>query len=642
MAYQPLDEKRNEIRVLQFATSGSGQGPIHLTLEHVSLDRLTNKYQRHLRNSSDDKDEKWLDAFTRTVDHRMGRPNGPNKPQYRGHTKSNEGRFSWGDFEALSYAWGERDTSHKVILNGVPKAVSATLDSGLRQMRRLPETGSGMRFWIDALCINQEDRVEKNHQVKRMSKIYSMARAVIVWLGQASEDDERTIRIMNDTYRDAKQNNRLIPPANFTGDDWKALCAFMRKPYWGRLWIIQELAANHHSTLFLCGKRTLNREMISKGSDCCQKLLREDRRFAPSARSDVWLIATRMYRLVNLSIAQPPPNMLNTALGLARQAEASEPRDKVFGILGLLDKSISSKIVPDYDDSVQQVFTDLTVTIIRVTRSLEQIAYRAEQLAPGWPSWVPDLRSPFPRHNVKSLRNRQASENTSVRFKIKESERGNLLLCCKGYKVDIIDGIAASSKRSLITMADSTQIHRQDTIKALHRSLVLDHPKTRRHPALKKVPWMFHCSSNEAYTSISPPIWEEIFKSKQFDDFRKFREANEDFRIGSKDFPDFFSSSPTNITKPHVIMYHLRLAVHSLKGRRLATTDTGYIAMVPGSVQKGDVVAVLLGCNFPVLLRPHGDYFRVLGECYVHGLMDGQVFGLVRDAKVELEELQLY
>lgn len=63
--------------------------------------------------------------------------------------------------------------------------------------------------------------------------------------------------------------------------------------------------------------------------------------------------------------------------------------------------------------------------------------------------------------------------------------------------------------------------------------------------------------------------------------------------------------------------------------------------MVPRNVKRGVVVIVLLGCNFPVLVRPCGPYFRVLGECYVHGLMDEQVFGLVKSGKTSLVDLRL-
>lgn len=75
----------------------------------------------------------------------------------------------------------------------------------------------------------------------------------------------------------------------------------------------------------------------------------------------------------------------------------------------------------------------------------------------------------------------------------------------------------------------------------------------------------------------------------------------------------------------------MRLAVISLKGRKLATTETGYMCLVPETVRKGDVAAVLYGCNFPVLLRPLGEAYQVLGECFVPGLMNGEVF----DAQIE-------
>jgi hypothetical protein len=56
----------------------------------------------------------------------------------------------------------------------------------------------------------------------------------------------------------------------------------------------------------------------------------------------------------------------------------------------------------------------------------------------------------------------------------------------------------------------------------------------------------------------------------------------------------------------------------------LATTEKRHLALVPEEAREGDRVAVLYGCNFPVLLRPDGDAFRYIGECYVDGLMDGE------------------
>ncbi|KAF2175300.1 hypothetical protein K469DRAFT_611184, partial [Zopfia rhizophila CBS 207.26] len=49
-----------------------------------------------------------------------------------------------------------------------------------------------------------------------------------------------------------------------------------------------------------------------------------------------------------------------------------------------------------------------------------------------------------------------------------------------------------------------------------------------------------------------------------------------------------------------------------------------FIGLVPVAAQRGDVIAILFGCHFPIDPRPCGGSYRVVGECYVHGLMEGE------------------
>jgi hypothetical protein len=53
----------------------------------------------------------------------------------------------------------------------------------------------------------------------------------------------------------------------------------------------------------------------------------------------------------------------------------------------------------------------------------------------------------------------------------------------------------------------------------------------------------------------------------------------------------------------------------------VATTG-GYIGLAPEEV---DVVGIMYGCTFPVVLRPCGGYYYAIGECYVDGVMDGEL-----------------
>jgi len=73
------------------------------------------------------------------------------------------------------------------------------------------------------------------------------------------------------------------------------------------------------------------------------------------------------------------------------------------------------------------------------------------------------------------------------------------------------------------------------------------------------------------------------------------------------------------------VIEDMRHAVSSLMNRKLATTETGYLCLVPDMTCIGDFIVVLYGCNFPVVLRPQEGNFVYVGECYVDGIMDGEV-----------------
>lgn len=98
------------------------------------------------------------------------------------------------DYRALSYCWsmnenGDVSQCHSISVKGRSLAVSRNLFEGLKRIRSA--TGS-VRIWVDAICINQNDTEERNAQVTCMASIYSLARSVIVWLGEgATEEHDR-------------------------------------------------------------------------------------------------------------------------------------------------------------------------------------------------------------------------------------------------------------------------------------------------------------------------------------------------------------------------------------------------------------------------------------------------------------------
>lgn len=66
---------------------------------------------------------------------------------------------------------------------------------------------------------------------------------------------------------------------------------------------------------------------------------------------------------------------------------------------------------------------------------------------------------------------------------------------------------------------------------------------------------------------------------------------------------------------------------------RLCVTDGGRVGLAPSSARLGDLVAILLGCSVPVLLRKaeNQDEWVFVGECYLDGVMHGEVLGESKD-----------
>lgn len=96
-------------------------------------------------------------------------------------------------YTALSYVWGDPLDTTPVLVNGIERQITLNLESALRHIRK---ASCAVVLWVDALCINQEDEAEKNHQVEMMREIFSGAELVIAWLGSAGEDSDIAMEIL--------------------------------------------------------------------------------------------------------------------------------------------------------------------------------------------------------------------------------------------------------------------------------------------------------------------------------------------------------------------------------------------------------------------------------------------------------------
>jgi hypothetical protein len=570
-------------------------------------------------------------------------------------------RFNWGDFEAISYCWESDIRTHTIVIENNVFPVPYNLWALLQRLRKLPETRAGMKYWIDALCIDQCNTSEKNCQVPLMKSIYRKAFAVITWLGEETEESEKAMHFILAIFRQyfltwghgnlgvVLKDMTPTKERYFLDLPWQALHSFLSRSYWRRLWIIQELVLNHNMTLFLCGKSQLSRRMISGACrfvevniDLIDRLVSPRLNLARLATSSVyvslWDIVWHIDALINYS-NQSQKRELEDILDLSRKANVTDSRDKIYGVLGLLPTGIASAISPDYTTSntFAQVYEKFAKKLIQKTDHLHHVLFWCSYDSKnGLPSWVPDWRSEFRRNKDKVFMNCKASgDSTYSTYVISKKKKNVGLLGARSIMVDFVASASISTSKNTINplevqvisksrdYSNASHIYGSKVPEALARTLTMNHPGSN---------WDNATIFDIFWTSEKPPAMPEaldiVRANSTWIAFESFRLTNSEFSIFGRRFRDFFPSSKAFHSKPILTNLHaanMRLSMIAQVGRRLITTKNGYLGLAPEEVEVNDVVAILFGCKFPVILRPSGQNYVYIGECYVDGLMDGEI-----------------
>jgi hypothetical protein len=154
-------------------------------------------------------------------------------------------------YQAFSYTWGDADDVEMIHVNGEQFTVRGNLYAFLEQLCLQGDTST---FWCDAICINQEDTLERNHQVGFMGHIYRDAQKVLVWLGedQIFTDDVLSIGLEAGSWPRAKKIHCPKLPLCEYHFFYYHLDYLLSAEYWYRTWIVQEFLLAQEIEI-LCG-----------------------------------------------------------------------------------------------------------------------------------------------------------------------------------------------------------------------------------------------------------------------------------------------------------------------------------------------------------------------------------------------------
>ncbi|KAI9730146.1 MAG: hypothetical protein M1818_008240 [Claussenomyces sp. TS43310] len=360
-------------------------------------------------------------------------------------------------FQALSYAWGQREITTEISLDDSSLSVTTNLEAALRHLRQdVPRV-----MWIDAICIDQRNLDERSSQVLMMRDIYEKADKTIVWLGEGTSQSRAAYKLMRDLTHDdelseydgpmRKSWNKLklayarkggerfvgefayravfsLDPFRMnrilTRDDSllekdgtcdsprlrmklriptsregiRALFSDVTERSWfRRIWAVQEIAVSKDA-LIVCGHDVIT---WPKFSSLLYAVLGEmdalnfDVTFGDGA--DAFVERFRICKLVSAGLkASLPVLVANTRL-----LRSTDARDIVYALLGLAcNVSNDVSLSPTYSPSTSRlhVYRTLVEHAIRVEQRLDIICLRRryDQLGGSWPSWIPDWSAPPP------------------------------------------------------------------------------------------------------------------------------------------------------------------------------------------------------------------------------------------------------
>lgn len=556
------------------------------------------------------------------------------------------------NYEAISYAWGGPQGVHPVFINGLELPITENLCGALRHLRY---TLQPRDFWVDAICISQRDLQERAQQVALMQRIFRQAHTVHAWLGHGFESTEHVLRRLQQVAQATDSQDSGIPRhaeslLHFDDQFREGLEKLSRVDFWNRLWVTQEIVLAKAVSIrygrvgvSLSSFNTYIPNPLNIQMDRGQYLTR-----TTDLLMTLLSLTSAPYNLSHLTMLQRQ-RILLAFFSRARMSIVTDPRDRVYGLLGICSEYVASGFIePNYALDTASVYTLFARRVIRWTKSLLVVsqATPCHNALAELPSWVPDWSSSYDHklHGLFLARWRAYCAFPESRSQIPEfATDGDVLrtigvLCCSVSEIGEVyyprPYSVSPSEISVTTIRQWLTLYERYVAPLIHEGDA--GPKT--HEGFVRTILWDTCRGyrKTPYEGFFGPPWE----------YTRLDEGTSVFSM-VKVFGMLLAGDP--MAKERLLGKLARLAVDGdvekdFLNNRFLITSNGLPGMGPRNTKVGDTVAVLSGANMPFVLRkatsPHcQNAYTVVGVCYVHGIMDGE--GVVGPNAGKVEEISL-
>ena len=596
----------------------------------------------------------------------------------------------------------DRDTLITMIQNRGAESLERLFEeyitpTGRERLANLPRL-----LWVDAICINQQDMQERAKQISLMRRIYKRAFRLVVWLGRHEDDSPRAVDFIAQVARKQQEGNdtalewvRSRTSSPDFAATWVSLGRFFGRQWFRRAWVIQEyVAGGKDRAVFCCGQTRLTllslenfilvgNELMFRGaldlyihkfkgilkdreasrdhdlSDHPGYLTESEEVRDVSARKMFEQIAADFIRgmrsLASLrslrgTFELAEENGIDSRdehillwLGRTRITDSSDPRDKVYAVLGLLDDSNKEGQVPitrsksliiDYNATVEDVYSSLVRAIVESSERLGILSActkRSELITRSWtPDWTqypPDR----PLLTTVPVTGRFGAEFGSPTMKFNHSAAGktdavvsfsaNLSnMTVRGILWDRIEFVSTKiveGSSSFISPSFEADCRQMIEVLISQKDCTETESKEMMLRALM-------CCDDES-------ISEGWIPSLQ--DWLLPHPSDTNFNLDH--------SAPNPASNWRTSQFLTALLDSLWTDRRIFQTEKGFIGQGPATSTNGDIVCILLGCPVPMVLRVVKNHYELVGEAYMHGIMQGEVIGSLDEGAISSQEFML-
>jgi hypothetical protein len=552
------------------------------------------------------------------------------------------------DYETVSYCWGNAEDYSTTTVDVEGFAVRVTKNALQVLLRfRLPD--GERKIWIDSICINQADAAERSSQVADMHIIYKNGQQNLIWLGDDDGTLDKVSYAINALVEEIKQETDdyltyhdtvyvkpkcgATAPRGFTRDvDWEVLVRFFTRPWFHRLWVVQEATLASLNSCY-CGSHEFSFIEILRVANW---LVYKGHFLPDGLGSPNWIagpgwianIADTEVGLCHDALRRGQTIGISAMLYALKNMNCHDPRDHVYGVLGLYKHFSGSSTLPsllqaDYRRPLADILQDATrYTMIEqgTLYALNYVSHRLEGDKDSLilPSWTVRWHEKSPNNLEPRIIGLTCRANGDTKYvPVKTSLSDCDVLALRGF---FVDGLEGAQVKSISTLCSSNEGVKQ----------LFDYASSAS--TTQQISCVY--TDVQAAMAMTLVAGQDITRGSVTSDIVANYEAFCACRNKTRKLPEWVSDTESENEDIRRARRFMQVIANPCWRRKLFITASGRVGLGPQTMVIGDVAVIMFGGRTPFILRPLREEYELVGQCYIHGIMNGEAM----DAHQESED----